>query len=326
MFYKHREFVLNNDNKKVFDENGKELRLTGNAYRMLEFLCKNKSANLTEIGDFFDWVKDYTENHIRQYRYKINTIIGTDVVEYRNGIYSLVGELEELDKLDRNTDLLQPDTIKSRKSIMEKLKDFKITIIPGIIAIVLLFLSFLDWPYGYYTFLRFVITGVAVYYIYCLYIKEKLLTILKYSIEDNAFVKASSVYVNKQNYKGDYLSSGTSTVKDATRFRHFITRRLLEFHFQNCSKQSNEIEIIVDRFHSNEIKEQQMRNYLRKLSSPELSLLPSFLHIIQADSRYLELLQIVDWVAGSVKEKFFIHPDRNYEDLFKYINVKEIIG
>jgi len=54
--------------------------------------------------------------------------------------------------------------------------------------------------------------------------------------------------------------------------------------------------------------------------------LPNFLHIIQADSRYLELLQITDWIAGSVKERFFIHPDREYEDLFKYINVQEIIN
>jgi len=154
--------------------------------------------------------------------------------------------------------------------------------------------------------------------------KEKLLTILKCGIEDNVFVKTTSVYVNKKNYAGHYLTNKLGIPKDPARFRHFIMRRLLEFHFQNYKRQSNEIELVIDRFHSDETKEQQMRNYLRKLSSPELPFLPSFLHIIQADSRYLELLQIVDWVAGSVKEKFFVHPERNYEDLFKYINVKEI--
>ena len=79
-------------------------------------------------------------------------------------------------ELDRNTNLLQEDGVrleKSSKNIMEKLKDFKITIIPGVVAIILLLLSFLDWPYGYYTFLRFAITGVAIYYIYCLHLKEK---------------------------------------------------------------------------------------------------------------------------------------------------------
>jgi len=129
MIYKHQHFVLDSESKKVFDENNKELRLTGNAYRMLVFLCKNKNANLTEIGDHFDWVKDYTENHIRQYRYKINTIIGNDVVEYKNAVYSLVGDIKELEKMERNTDLLQEDSIKSRKSIMEKIESIKFTII-----------------------------------------------------------------------------------------------------------------------------------------------------------------------------------------------------
>ena len=65
-----------------------------------------------------------------------------------------------------------------------------------------------------------------------------------------------------------------------------------------------------------------MRNYLR---TDRFNALPDFLHIIQADSRYVELLQIVDWISGSVKEKFFTHPERDYGDLFNYINVKEIL-
>ena len=153
--------------------------------------------------------------------------------------------------------------------------------------------------------------------------KEKLLNILKYSIQEQVFIRASSVFVNKQNYTGNYLTEKIGVPKDATRLRHFVMCRLLQFHFQNYQIQSKEIEIIIDRFHSNEIKEQQLKNYLRKLS--QVSVLPGFLHIIQADSRYLELLQITDWIAGSVKEKFFIHPERNYDDLFTYINVKEII-
>ena len=67
-----------------------------------------------------------------------------------------------------------------------------------------------------------------------------------------------------------------------------------------------------------------LSNYLRKLTT--LSLVPNFLHIIQADSRYLELLQITDWIAGSVKEKYFIHPERDYDDSFKYISVQQIFN
>ncbi len=108
--------------------------------------------------------KDYDENHMRQYRYKINSIVGHDVVEYRNGVYSLIGEV-----IERNTDLLQIDAIKSEKSLMGKIKSIKLTIIPAIIAIILLLLSFFDWPYGYYGFLRIVVTGVAIYYAYYIY-------------------------------------------------------------------------------------------------------------------------------------------------------------
>ncbi|MBU3918883.1 hypothetical protein KKC63_03190 [Patescibacteria group bacterium] len=173
MVYKHQQFVLDAESKKVFDENGKELRLTGNAYRMLVFLCKNKHGNLTAIGEYLDFANDYTENHIRQYRYKINSIIGYDIVEYKNGVYSLVGELRELDKIERNTDLLREDNVKSVKNIMDKINT-KFIIVPAIIASALLLLSFFDWPYGYYTLLRVIVSIIAVYYAYYLYTAIKL--------------------------------------------------------------------------------------------------------------------------------------------------------
>ena len=93
MIYKHQYFKLNTESRKVFDENNKELVLTGNAYRLLVFLCEKKNATLTDINDFFDpaGAKEYTENHIRQYRHKINSIVGHDVVAYKNNIYSING-------------------------------------------------------------------------------------------------------------------------------------------------------------------------------------------------------------------------------------------
>lgn len=151
--------------------------------------------------------------------------------------------------------------------------------------------------------------------------KEHLLSILKLFIGNHHFIKASVVYVNKNNYKGNYLRDKNDCPRDASKFRHFIIRRLLEFHFSNIKPRSREIELVIDRFHSLEIKEQQLRNYLR---DERFYTLPNFLHISQADSRYVEMLQIADWISGSVKEKKFTHPERNYYDLFSYINVKEI--
>jgi hypothetical protein len=54
MIYKHQYFQLDTDVRKVLDENGKELRLTVNPYLMLVFLCKEKNANIDQIGTFLD--------------------------------------------------------------------------------------------------------------------------------------------------------------------------------------------------------------------------------------------------------------------------------
>lgn len=175
MYYKHQYFYLDTKLRKVFDENNKELSLTGNAFRVLVFLCDNKSATVTEIGDFLDSEKDYDENHIRQYRYKINTIISHEVIQYKNSIYSIVGDTEKVEKLEKtdcNTDLLHPGGVKlEHNSIFKgKYNDLKFSKIPAIIAIIALLLSFADWSsYGYYTIMKFIVTGVMAYYAYYIY-------------------------------------------------------------------------------------------------------------------------------------------------------------
>jgi len=175
--YKHPFFVLDPKGRKIFDENNKELHITGNAYRVLVFLCEKQHATLSEIGERLDWAKDYTENHIRQYRYKINSIIGHDVIEYKNGIYSIRGEIKKIENLvenNRNTDLLQPHNVESKeKSIMNEKKSIKFTTIPAIVAGIFLLLTVLDMPYGYYTFMKIVVTGVAIYYAYYIHLVYK---------------------------------------------------------------------------------------------------------------------------------------------------------
>jgi formylglycine-generating enzyme required for sulfatase activity len=95
MILKHRYFKLDTASKRVFDENNKELALTGNAYRLLDFLCNKKNATISDINDFFDPAgsKEYTENHVRQYRHKINSIVGRNIVTYKNNIYSIDGPI-----------------------------------------------------------------------------------------------------------------------------------------------------------------------------------------------------------------------------------------
>lgn len=116
MIYQNKYFILDTSLRKVFDENNKELKITGNSFRVLVFLCEHGSATITDISDALDRAKDYDEDHIRQYRYKINTIIGKNIVKYENKIYFIDGETQKiankdapiLDKNNRNTNLLQP--------------------------------------------------------------------------------------------------------------------------------------------------------------------------------------------------------------------------
>ncbi|MFH1402282.1 MAG: DUF6804 family protein [Patescibacteria group bacterium] len=169
MIYQHTYFQLDTASRKVFDETGKELRITGNAFRLLVFLCENKNATITKIGDCLDYAKNYDENHIRQYKYKINSIIGRDIIEYKNAIYSIVGDIKEAEKIkkrDRNTDLLRSDNLRWGivKNISEK---------PAIIVSILLLLALFPWVYGYYIILRWAVSLVAIYYILGFYSRAK---------------------------------------------------------------------------------------------------------------------------------------------------------
>ncbi|MDP1845336.1 MAG: SUMF1/EgtB/PvdO family nonheme iron enzyme [Candidatus Moranbacteria bacterium] len=117
MVYKHPYFKLDTESKKVFDENSKELALTGNAYRLLVFLCDKNNATLTGINDYFDpaGAKDYTENHVRQYRYKINSLIGHGIVAYKNNVYSINGTVSK-HEVDADLESAAPKTQEPEKN------------------------------------------------------------------------------------------------------------------------------------------------------------------------------------------------------------------
>jgi len=55
---------------------------------------------------------------------------------------------------------------KSKRSRDDKLEFY---LWPGIMILVLLSFSFFPWPYGFYTFLKIVVTAVSIYYAYYLY-------------------------------------------------------------------------------------------------------------------------------------------------------------
>ena len=167
MIYKHHFFNLDTKTKKVFDENSKELYVTGNSYRMLLFLCENDGGNVTEIGEYLDEAKDYDENHLRQYRYKINSIIGHNIIEYRNGIYSIDGELKKAEKSNPGSSSDNGSLHQQNAKIEKVVVPF--TTIPAITSLVIILFSFLHMPYGYYMMLRIVLTATSIYYVYYFY-------------------------------------------------------------------------------------------------------------------------------------------------------------
>lgn len=150
MFYKHQHFTINLDTKKVFDINNKELHITGNSYRVLIFLCENKYGTITDIGTKLDWAKDYDENNLRQYRYKIETQIGQKVIEYKNGIYTLMGDIEkveELAKIECNTVLLHPVSVKSSHKFLGMFSSkSKKTILLAVVSGIMVLAALLYWP------------------------------------------------------------------------------------------------------------------------------------------------------------------------------------
>lgn len=171
MVYKHQHFSLNTQTREVYDENNKLLRITGNVYRMLVFLCSNKCGTLTEIGDFLDRAKEYSEDHLRQYKYKINTILGHDVIKYCNNVYSIEGEITTTDQ--GNTDLLQPDEVKlndvQKRDKQKSNTEVKLYKWPVIVGILSMAVTIFPVPYGIYNLNRIIITAIAVYYGYYIY-------------------------------------------------------------------------------------------------------------------------------------------------------------
>lgn len=63
--------------------------------------------------------------------------------------------------------------------ITDEFKNLKFNRTPAIISSITLLLALLDWPYGYYTFLRIVITAIAAYYAYYIH-ENKLSEALKF--------------------------------------------------------------------------------------------------------------------------------------------------
>lgn len=80
MIYKHKFFSLDSDLQIVYNNEGGELRIVGDAYTLLLALCEKKTMSLGEVKDFLGIDKEYHGRRIRETIEKINHAIGTEVI------------------------------------------------------------------------------------------------------------------------------------------------------------------------------------------------------------------------------------------------------
>lgn len=115
-------------------------------------------------------------------------------------------------------------------------------------------------------------------------------------------------YLLKASYLGPYLR-GTGRGKydwNPTKFRNFVIRKSLERvfadllprHWNDLYAKGLEIELVFDRFLPTEMEEQNLKQYLRGNYR-----LPPFLHIVQVDSEYSDMVQLADLLGRLVKQE-----------------------
>lgn len=125
--------------------------------------------------------------------------------------------------------------------------------------------------------------------------KDQIEDIAKWLCEDR-HVSISVVLVDKGLYTGPYLISTVKYPAHPFYFRNFLTRHLLEQHFLFHTLLTLECDIIFDRA-IGESEEKKLQTYLQGNLR-----LPTFTHILHADSRYIPALQFTDAIIHIVKE------------------------
>ncbi len=131
-----------------------------------------------------------------------------------------------------------------------------------------------------------------------------------------ASIHASAVYLDKQRYMGDYLKPGGVRPQSTLYFRNRVLRCLLEFHFKSYGLMSRRYELILDRIDMTPSQIRNLETYLRNrrgLIAPRL--------ITQADSIYVEGLQVVDNIASGFKN--VVGGARVHKSL-SFVNTKDI--
>ena len=117
------------------------------------------------------------------------------------------------------------------------------------------------------------------------------------AILDRDDTHASVVYVEKDRYTGPYLGKQGKPVVPA-KFRNFVTRLLLEHHFQGRNIPTDtQIELVFDRVSMSRAVRQNLESYLSGNFR-----LPTIHHYTHVDSEYADPIFMPDLAVTVVKE------------------------
>ncbi|MDP6072356.1 MAG: hypothetical protein QGG34_12510 [SAR202 cluster bacterium] len=114
--------------------------------------------------------------------------------------------------------------------------------------------------------------------------------------EGDGGIWASAVYLDKRKYDGRYLKDGGPRPQDPVKFRNWVLRRLLEWHFSWAHLQSQQYDLVLDRVELTKDQTDNLQNYLARNYN-----LPTPTSISHAASIYVEPLQIVHHIATGFK-------------------------
>ena len=116
-----------------------------------------------------------------------------------------------------------------------------------------------------------------------------------YELYNMGVICISAVYINKPKYTGPYLKASSPRGQNPIRFRNFIHRQLLEYHFATYQPNDEKIEIVFDRFDMTRGDIDDLTDYLEKNLN-----LPVFEHICHVDSLYIEPIQFVSQLVNRI--------------------------
>jgi len=103
------------------------------------------------------------------------------------------------------------------------------------------------------------------------------------------------------------------------KFRNFVHRRLLEFHFSLYPASTDEIELVFDRFDMSKEQISNLDNYLRNNWN-----LPKFRYITHADSIYCEALQLTGQLVNAVNDYKLGRAEPKLAGALRCLPIKEI--